>query len=216
MSEKRTEGGRRLGRRPILLSAAAALGVAACSSPDDNASSSTTTRSEDASTTSAVSVQSAGRRTSLPERGDGPLRVVVDTDAANEIDDQFALALALLAPEKLKILGITAAPFAFGDYLSSLLAVQEKRGDGPVTPYERLAASMGADQVQALQKASGPADGMNASLAEIERVVAAAARASPPQVIAGSESFLSGPTQPAPSAAADFIVEMANSSNEPL
>lgn len=79
------------------------------------------------------------------------MRVVIDTDAANEIDDQFALALALLAPEKLKIEAITAAPFAFGDYLSSLLAVQEQRGDGPVTPFESLAKSMGADQIRALQ-----------------------------------------------------------------
>lgn len=57
---------------------------------------------------------------------------------------------------------------------------------------------------------------MNASLAEIERVVAAAAPASPPQVIAGSEKYLPEPTQPVASAAADFIVEAANSSDEPL
>jgi len=196
--------------------------VAACSSSDDKASSTTTTTSttttgaEAASTTSAVSGESAGLRTSLPERGDGPLRVVIDTDAANEIDDQFALALALLAPERLKIEAITAAPFAFGNYLSSLLAVQEQRGGGPLTPFESLAVSMGADQIRALEDASGPAEGMNASLAEIERVVAAAAPASRPQVIAGSESYLPGPTEPVPSAAADFIVEAANSSDEPL
>ncbi len=39
--------------------------------------------------------------------------VVIDTDAANEIDDQFALAWALSRPGKLDIRGIYATPFSF-------------------------------------------------------------------------------------------------------
>ncbi len=42
----------------------------------------------------------------------GPLRVVIDTDAANEIDDQYALALALGFPERLRIEGFVAAHIA--------------------------------------------------------------------------------------------------------
>ncbi len=41
----------------------------------------------------------------------GRPRVVVDTDAANEVDDQFALAHALLAPERLQVEALYAAPF---------------------------------------------------------------------------------------------------------
>ena len=37
------------------------------------------------------------------EHPNGIARVIIDTDAANEIDDQFALTWALLSPEKLKI-----------------------------------------------------------------------------------------------------------------
>jgi purine nucleosidase len=37
--------------------------------------------------------------------------VVIDTDAFNEVDDQFALVYAILAQEKLKIEAIYAAPF---------------------------------------------------------------------------------------------------------
>lgn len=37
--------------------------------------------------------------------------VVLDTDAFNEIDDQFALAYLLLSPEKINLLEIYAAPF---------------------------------------------------------------------------------------------------------
>jgi purine nucleosidase len=43
----------------------------------------------------------------------GRPRVVIDTDAANEIDDQFALAWALLSPERLDVLAVYAAPFSF-------------------------------------------------------------------------------------------------------
>ncbi len=40
-------------------------------------------------------------------------RVVIDTDTANEIDDQFALAWALLSPGRLDVLAVYAAPFSF-------------------------------------------------------------------------------------------------------
>jgi len=41
----------------------------------------------------------------------GPIDVVLDTDAYNEIDDQFAISYMLCCPEKLHIRGICAAPF---------------------------------------------------------------------------------------------------------
>ncbi len=42
---------------------------------------------------------------------EGPIRMVLDTDTYNEIDDQFALVYALLSPEKLKVEAVYAAPF---------------------------------------------------------------------------------------------------------
>jgi hypothetical protein len=41
----------------------------------------------------------------------GPIRMVLDTDTYNEIDDQFALVYALRSPEKLRVEAIYAAPF---------------------------------------------------------------------------------------------------------
>src|SRR5690606_33829355 len=41
----------------------------------------------------------------------GPLRMIIDTDAANEIDDQYALVLALGNRDRLKIEGLVAAHF---------------------------------------------------------------------------------------------------------
>lgn len=41
----------------------------------------------------------------------GPIRMVLDTDTYNEIDDQFAVAYALLSPEKLTVEALYAAPY---------------------------------------------------------------------------------------------------------
>lgn len=41
----------------------------------------------------------------------GRLRTVLDTDTYNEVDDQFALAQAMLAPDRLEVEAICAAPF---------------------------------------------------------------------------------------------------------
>jgi len=41
----------------------------------------------------------------------GPVTMVLDTDTYNEVDDQFAVAYALLAPEKLTVEALYAAPF---------------------------------------------------------------------------------------------------------
>jgi purine nucleosidase len=41
----------------------------------------------------------------------GKIRMVLDTDTYNEVDDQFALAYAVLSPEKIDLEAIYAAPF---------------------------------------------------------------------------------------------------------
>ena len=41
-----------------------------------------------------------------------PKAVILDTDTFNEIDDQYALAYAMLSPERVKLLAVTAAPFS--------------------------------------------------------------------------------------------------------
>ncbi|MDR1318118.1 MAG: hypothetical protein LBJ90_00710 [Treponema sp.] len=41
----------------------------------------------------------------------GPVDVVLDTDAFNEIDDQYALAFLIKVPEKLRLKAVYAAPF---------------------------------------------------------------------------------------------------------
>jgi purine nucleosidase len=54
---------------------------------------------------------SAATRFARLEPPSGPLRMVLDSDTYNEIDDQFALTYALLSPERLLVEAIYAAPF---------------------------------------------------------------------------------------------------------
>jgi len=51
------------------------------------------------------------RRLALLEPPAAPVRMVLDTDTANEIDDQFALVYALLSPERITLEAVYAAPF---------------------------------------------------------------------------------------------------------
>jgi inosine-uridine nucleoside N-ribohydrolase len=59
-------------------------------------------------TTAALSDEQRIRLLAPPA---GPVRMVLDTDTYNEIDDQFALAYTLLSPERLALEAIYAAPF---------------------------------------------------------------------------------------------------------
>ena len=47
----------------------------------------------------------------LDPPADPPVRVVLDTDAFNEVDDQFALAYLLRRPERVRLEAVHAAPF---------------------------------------------------------------------------------------------------------
>jgi inosine-uridine nucleoside N-ribohydrolase len=60
---------------------------------------------------SLARVASAQPQTSAPPTASAPEKIIIDTDIGDDIDDAFALALALHSPE-LQILGVTTA---FGD-----------------------------------------------------------------------------------------------------
>ena len=56
----------------------------------------------------------------------GKLRVVIDTDAKNEVDDQFALTWALLSQDQLEIEGMYAAPYSRLYHQEPLLRAYEQ------------------------------------------------------------------------------------------
>ncbi len=59
----------------------------------------------------SAQAQTAGLDRLLAIPGPGRVRVVLDTDTYNEIDDQYAVAYSLLSPERMSVEAIYAAPF---------------------------------------------------------------------------------------------------------
>lgn len=116
--------------------------------------------------------------------------MVLDTDAANEVDDQFALAYAQLSPERLGLEAAYAAPFG-------------RRAGRPERPGAAPAVT--------------PAEGMARSHAEILRVLdALGAEALTACTYRGADAWLPGPDQPVASPAADDLVQRALRGPDPL
>ena len=64
----------------------------------------------------------------------GPIDMVLDTDAYNEIDDQFAIAYALRANEKITVRAFYAAPF----YAPGINSKSESPADGMERSYREI------------------------------------------------------------------------------
>jgi purine nucleosidase len=122
----------------------------------------------------------------LGEPRAGCLRVVIDTDTANEIDDQFALAWALRAPERLRVEAVYAEPFSFA----------HRRAQLPHAPPDAAPFNP-------------PAEGMRRSVAEIRRVFALLGCEEGGRVFAGSDRYLADATHPVASEAAEHLVALA-------
>jgi purine nucleosidase len=125
----------------------------------------------------------------------GKLSVVIDTDAANEIDDQFALAWALGRADRLNVLGIYATPFSFA----------HRRAMYPK-------ASFNAPPFNA------PDVGMERSFEEILRVQDLLALQHPATVFRGSPHYLTSLAHPIASEATEHLIATALSmpAGEPL
>ncbi len=109
------------------------------------------------------------------------VRMVLDTDTYNEIDDQFALAYAYLSKDKISLEAIYAAPF------------KNRRSESP-------------------------ADGMEKSYLEIERLLSLLGESSENFAYRGSDRYLETETDPVISDAALDLVDKAikSSPDNPL
>ena len=109
----------------------------------------------------------------IPPKGER-IRVVIDSDARNEIDDQWAIALAILSPERFEIEGFVGATFSSGGPGSVEASAREietvlekagmagrwpvKRGSHPMQyPFER-SDSEGVDFIIERAMAGSPED----------------------------------------------------------
>lgn len=120
----------------------------------------------------------------------GRPRVVIDTDAANEIDDQFAIAWALQSTDRLELLGLYAEPFSFA----------HRRSDHPEAPADAMPFNP-------------PAVGMERSHAEILKVcdllATPASAVARQRVWRGSAGYLPAPDVPLRSEAVDHLIATA-------
>lgn len=139
-------------------------------------------------------------------------RVVIDTDTANEIDDQFAIAWALRAPESMKIEGVYAAPFSHGRFFSALASAATKRGHA-TTDFERLATGMEPGALEAFVDRTPASIGMTKSYEEIFRVFEAAGVDPGNLVKRGAAEFLPEPRVAVESEAARDLIALAKTAS---
>jgi len=153
------------------------------------------------------------RRRLAPPRG--RLRVVIDTDTDNEIDDQFALAWAFASRDRFDIEGVYAEPYFFGIYRDDLIRTADLLAAGAPLP-EELAPLAG--WVRGLSAAGRhpsevpfvrPADGMERSYQEIRKVSALMGADLDDRIFRGAPGYLTGTDAPIRSDAVDHLIERA-------
>ncbi|MCY6379806.1 nucleoside hydrolase [Hoeflea prorocentri] len=161
-------------------------------------------------------------RLALPG-GDRPVRLLIDTDAANEIDDQYAIAWALLSPEKMTVEAVTAEPFSFAHHRPELIAAERAIEEGTQKSEHLVGGFQGwihrlhaqgrrAEDVEFV----GPAEGMELSYQEILTVYEKLAIPSAGKVFRGADRYMSAADEPVPSEAVDTIIDLAKSGDDPL
>jgi hypothetical protein len=168
-------------------------------------------------------------RLRLLEPPTGKVSVVLDSDMANEIDDQFALAWALLTPETIDLKAVIAEPFSFAHHRPPLLEVERLRAtasgaDPALVERLTLLEEYGEwlDRLESLGTSPAdlifttPEEGVDLSVAESERVYAAAGLDPNGLVFRGADSYMPDAETPIGSEGVDRLVELARQSVGPL
>lgn len=123
----------------------------------------------------------------------GVVRVVIDTDTANSIDDQFAIAWALRSPERVNLEAIYAAPYAKDIFK------------------EIDASGTAKDYIQKITYEGGgtPEEGMLASYREIEKVCALCGGDMDGRIFHGATRFMRSEHDPVDSDAVQDLIRRA-------
>lgn len=141
-----------------------------------------------------------------PDPADGPVDIVIDTDAGNEIDDQFALAWAFLRPDRVNVEAVTACPFGYD-------AERQLAGPGTAELDKRAyGARMGGTQAASFPHLD-PAEGVRRAQDEIVRMLELLGEPTG-EVALGADRYLPDPAMPVPSDAAELMIELARRDRE--
>lgn len=155
----------------------------------------------------------------LLEPPSGPVRMILDTDTANEIDDQFALTWALLSPDQIEMEGITVEPYSFQHHRSGLLEAYEiMQAGGPTTPTEVTTVGSYQAWIENLAQVGkvpsdvhfvSPAEGEERSYQEVLRIYEKLGMTSRDSVFRGASDYLTSLDEPHHTPAAERIIERA-------
>lgn len=141
-----------------------------------------------------LSEQERRERLNIPA---GQIRLVIDTDAAVECDDQFNIAWALCSKDRFNVEAVYAAPFSL-DCIGHLLGGEPEKLTGS-TSY-----------------AQNPADGMEASYQEILKLFSLLKEDPTGRVFRGAKTYIKDLGCEVESEAAKDLVKRAMSSDEVL
>jgi purine nucleosidase len=150
-------------------------------------------------------------------------RLVIDTDAANEIDDAFALAWALLSPERLDVAAVYAAPYSFEHRRQEMRrALAARHAPDTASAFDLALLGQHRARLDRFERRGWtlegvrdwpvfctPSDGMARSHDEIARVFAALRLDPAGRVLRGSRAYLESEREPQPSDAAEHLIALA-------
>ena len=147
----------------------------------------------------------------------GAVRVLIDTDTANEIDDQFALTWALLSPERITVEAIVAEPYSFAHHRPGLIeatkALESTDDDSRSTMIDDVSSWARRLRDAGIRPEDldlvGPAEGMERSYDEIRRILTRLDRSADGLVHRGSTSYMPDADVPVVSEGARRIIECA-------
>lgn len=155
-------------------------------------------------------------RLARPEAG---ARVIIDTDTANEIDDQYALAWALLSPERLNLEGVTAVPFSFQHHQEGLIkSVDILNNGGPKDHVEeKFIGGLGGWAQRIVDagrdgrdvKFVTPEEGVELSYQEILTIFEKCGVPAEGKVFRGAPAYLTDFDTPIESDSTEFIINQA-------
>ncbi len=159
-------------------------------------------------------------RLALPQSSS---RLLIDTDTANEIDDQFAIAWALLSPEHMKVEAVTTEPFSFAHHRRELILAERAIESGDKHTEHLVGGFQGwltrlhscGRRAEDLEFVS-PAEGMELSYQEILTVYEKLGLKSEGKVFRGAQQYMSNADTPVDSESVDIIIDLAKSGSEPL
>ncbi|MEM6610316.1 MAG: nucleoside hydrolase [Pseudomonadota bacterium] len=152
-----------------------------------------------------------------------PVRLLIDTDAANEIDDQFALAWALLSPAQMNVVAVTAEPFSFAHHRPGLLAAEQAIEMGKRIDQHLVGGFQGwVERLHAQGRRAAeleftmPPEGMELSYQEILTIYDKLGVGSSGKVHRGATRYMTHAEDVVDSDAVETIIQLARSGDTPL